>query len=93
VDCERRRNRSDGGLDGIGNRIGFNEVAGVGCKDNQSRRRVEAPDLSGVKAIGCTDLMPGEASAVCSRLDWIEGLWGKDERQKIEVRIQKSDKK
>ncbi len=38
---------------------------------------VESPDLSAVHSIGCTDLMPGESSPVCSRLDWIE-VYGKE---------------
>ncbi len=34
--------------------------------------KVAKPDLAGVKAVGCTDLMPGGKSNACSRLDWIE---------------------
>jgi hypothetical protein len=39
---------------------------------------VESPDLTQVEEVGFTDLMPGGASAACSRLDWIEvyGRWG-----------------
>ncbi|MBM3740790.1 MAG: hypothetical protein FJW39_34015 [Acidobacteria bacterium] len=33
---------------------------------------VENPDLSRVREIGFTDLMPGGGSVACSRLDWIE---------------------
>ncbi len=33
---------------------------------------VENADLSRVRAVGFTDLMPGGRSAACSRLDWIE---------------------
>ncbi len=36
----------------------------------------DTPDLSRVREIGFTDLMPGGASAACSRLDWIE-VYGK----------------
>jgi hypothetical protein len=34
------------------------------------------PGLRRVDAIGVTDLMPGEGSGNCSRLDWIE-VWGR----------------
>lgn len=34
--------------------------------------RIDNPDLSKVKSVGCTDLMPGGRSKACSRLDWIE---------------------
>jgi hypothetical protein len=39
---------------------------------------VESADLTSVAEVGFTDLMPGGASAACSRLDWIEvyGKWG-----------------
>jgi len=39
---------------------------------------VDSPRLDQVEEIGFTDLMPGGASAACSRLDWIEvyGSWG-----------------
>ena len=40
-------------------------------------KRIESPNFSRVKLIGCTDLMPGEASAVCTRLDWVEVYGGK----------------
>ena len=33
---------------------------------------VDDPDLSGVRAVGFTDLMAGGRSRACSRLDWIE---------------------
>ncbi len=33
---------------------------------------MDAPDLSRVRSVGFTDLMPGGRSAACSRLDWIE---------------------
>lgn len=33
---------------------------------------LDLPDLSRVKEIGFTDLMPGGGSLACSRLDWIE---------------------
>jgi hypothetical protein len=38
----------------------------------------ESVDLTKVTEIGFTDLMPGGASAACSRIDWIEvyGQWG-----------------
>ena len=38
---------------------------------------VESADLTRVEEVGFTDLMPGGASAACSRLDWIEvyGKW------------------
>ena len=32
----------------------------------------EAPDLTRVRSVGFTDLMPGGRSGACSRLDWIE---------------------
>lgn len=39
---------------------------------------VDSADLTGVEEVGFTDLMPGGASAACSRVDWIEvyGRWG-----------------
>jgi hypothetical protein len=37
---------------------------------------VEKPDLSKVREIGWTDLMPGGQSIACSRVDWIE-VYGK----------------
>ncbi len=37
---------------------------------------VSDPDLSNVKEIGFTDLMPGGSSSSCSRIDWIE-VYGK----------------
>jgi hypothetical protein len=39
---------------------------------------VESVDLTKVEEVGFTDLMPGGASAACSRVDWIEvhGRWG-----------------
>lgn len=36
-------------------------------------------DLGRIKAIGCTDLMPGGGSPACSRLDWIE-VYGREVR-------------
>ena len=33
---------------------------------------VDAPDLTRVRSVGFTDLMPGGRSRACSRLDWIE---------------------
>ncbi len=40
------------------------------------KKRVTVPNLTQVKEIGFTDLMPGGASDACSRLDWIE-VYGK----------------
>lgn len=42
---------------------------------------VENPDLSHVREIGFTDLMPGGQSKACSRLDWIE-VYGKLNQRK-----------
>ena len=36
------------------------------------KKRVTGPNLTQVKEIGFTDLMPGGASDASSRLDWIE---------------------
>ena len=36
------------------------------------KKPVKDPDLSRVRQVGFTDLMPGGSSDACSRLDWIE---------------------
>lgn len=38
----------------------------------EARRRIKRPDLSRVRSIGWTDLMVGEGSPGCTRVDWIE---------------------
>ncbi len=52
----------------VWHKLDVNRIAEVGIAKN--------PDLSNVREIGFTDLMPGGKSASCSRLDWIE-VWGK----------------
>jgi hypothetical protein len=37
---------------------------------------VDVPDLSHIREVGFTDLIPGGLSDACSRLDWIE-VYGK----------------
>ncbi len=38
----------------------------------QAGKKVKAPDLSRVRSIGWTDLMVGEGTPGCTRVDWIE---------------------
>ncbi len=45
-------------------------------KTIQAGERVRNPDLSRVRSVGWTDLMKGEGSAGCTRVDWIE-VYGK----------------
>lgn len=41
-------------------------------KSIEQGSRVAQPDLSNIRAVGCTDLKTGDGSQACSRLDWIE---------------------